>query len=46
MSAKRDIKKIHALFHALSTEEKEELYKLESPEKEKKKKEDESDSDF
>ena len=47
MSAKRDIKRIHALFQALSTEEKEELYKLESPEKEKEKEEDdESDLDF
>ena len=47
MSAKRDIKRIHALFQALSTEEKEELYKLESPEKDKEKEEDdESDSDF
>ena len=47
MSAKRDIKRIHALFQALSTEEKKELYKLESPEKEKEKEEDdESDSDF
>ena len=38
MSAKRDIKRIHALFQALSTKEKEELYKLESPGKEKEKK--------
>jgi hypothetical protein len=46
-SEKRDIKRIHALLQALSTEEKEELYKLESPEKEKEKEEDdESDSDF
>jgi Ty3 transposon capsid-like protein len=46
-SVKRDIKRIHALLQALSTEEKEELYKLESPEKEKEKEEDdESDSDF
>jgi hypothetical protein len=46
-SAKRDIKRIHALLQALSTEEKEELYQLESPEKEKEEeKDDESDSDF
>ena len=47
MSAKRVIKRIHALLQVLSTEEKEELYKLEPPEKEKEKEEDdESDLDF
>jgi Ty3 transposon capsid-like protein len=44
-SSKKDMKKLHALLQALSTEEKEELFALQSPEKEKEEKEEDNDSE-